>query len=114
MRASRGDSLLHPVVLVAVVVLVLNDHWWKGVGPALVTGRLSDVAGLLFFPLLLQDGFPTTGPRPVALVADPTDLFTLTALTVAWWLGQRRIRRARPVVPTGRRHDDAPASAEAS
>lgn len=51
---TRGDGMLHPVALVAVVVLVLNDHVWKGVGPGWITGKLSDVAGLVFFPLLLQ------------------------------------------------------------
>jgi hypothetical protein len=48
-------EFLHPVPLVALVLLALNDHRWKGAGvlPAAVTGKLSDFAGLLFFPLLL-------------------------------------------------------------
>lgn len=39
----------------AVAVLALNDHWLKGSGwmPGAVTGKLSDFAGLFFFPLLL-------------------------------------------------------------
>lgn len=49
-----GDGLLHVVPLGAVAVLVLNDHWWKRAYPSLLTGKLSDVAGLVFFPLLLQ------------------------------------------------------------
>jgi hypothetical protein len=49
-----GEPLLHPVALAAVALLVVNDHFWKGVGPAWLTGKLSDVAGLVFFPLLLQ------------------------------------------------------------
>lgn len=42
--------------LVALVLLALNDHLWKGAGvlPAWLTGKLSDFAGLLFFPLLLS------------------------------------------------------------
>jgi hypothetical protein len=40
------------------MVLVVNDHWLKArLGPdarlGLVTGKLSDVAGLVFFPLVL-------------------------------------------------------------
>lgn len=53
--ASRhlGDLLLHPVALAALVVLVFNDHVAKQRWPSQVTGKASDVAGLLFFPLLL-------------------------------------------------------------
>jgi hypothetical protein len=52
--ALPGDGMLHPLALGAVAVLVLNDHWGKAVAPGLLTGKLSDVAGLLFFPLFLQ------------------------------------------------------------
>jgi hypothetical protein len=53
-RALPAGELLEPLALVAVVILVLND-WvlkrWDPV-PALVSGKLSDLAGLLFAPLL--------------------------------------------------------------
>lgn len=49
-----GDGLLHPVAIVAIVVLILNDHYFKAVWPGPITGKVSDFAGLLFFPLLLQ------------------------------------------------------------
>lgn len=54
-RAARtpGDLLLEPVPLVALAVLVLNDHWLKTLAPGAVTGKLSDLAGLVVFPLLL-------------------------------------------------------------
>ena len=44
-----------PVPLAAAGVLALNDHVLKGAGvlPAWVTGKLSDFAGLFFFPVLL-------------------------------------------------------------
>lgn len=48
-----GDGLLHPLPLAAIAVLVLNDHLLKPAFPGLVTGKLSDVAGLAFFPLFL-------------------------------------------------------------
>ena len=41
--------------LACVAVLVLNDHVLKARFPGFVTGKLSDFAGLLFFPLLLVD-----------------------------------------------------------
>lgn len=42
-----SDVVLHPVVLVSLVVLVVNDHYWKGIGPGWLTGKLSDIAGLI-------------------------------------------------------------------
>jgi hypothetical protein len=44
-----------PRPLLAVAMLALNDHVLKGAGvlPGWLTGKLSDVAGLYFFPLLL-------------------------------------------------------------
>lgn len=48
-------SFTRPLPLGAVIVLLVNDHWLKGAGflPAWLTGKLSDVAGLFFFPVLL-------------------------------------------------------------
>jgi hypothetical protein len=45
--------MLHPVVIGAVLALVANDQFLKSVAPSVVTGKLSDVAGLLFFPALI-------------------------------------------------------------
>ena len=52
-RAVPADALLHPVAALAVVTLVLNDHVGKAMWPGTVTGKLSDIAGLVFFPLVL-------------------------------------------------------------
>jgi len=46
-------GLLHPAALLAIVVVALNDHWAKYEFPGAVTGKLSDFAGLMWFPLLL-------------------------------------------------------------
>ncbi len=48
-----GELLLHPVAFGSVVVLLINDHWGKTHCPGVITGKLSDFAGLVFFPLLL-------------------------------------------------------------
>jgi hypothetical protein len=50
---TPGDVLLHPLLIVALAVLLLNDHYLKGALPGLITGKLSDFAGLAFFPGLL-------------------------------------------------------------
>ena len=49
-----AEGLLHPLVLASVGVLVMNDHWAKALWPGFLTGKLSDFAGLMFFPFLLQ------------------------------------------------------------
>jgi hypothetical protein len=54
---TPGDALLHPLVLVALAVLLLNDHYLKSVAPGLVTGKLSDFGGLALFPILLLGGW---------------------------------------------------------
>ncbi|HVE82664.1 MAG TPA: hypothetical protein VND93_07440 [Myxococcales bacterium] len=53
--SAWAGPLCHPVPLAAVLALVVNDHLLKGSGlvPGSVTGKLSDVAGLFFFPVLL-------------------------------------------------------------
>lgn len=47
--------LVHPLWLGALALLVLNDHLFKGSGllPGGLTGKLSDVAGLVMAPALL-------------------------------------------------------------
>lgn len=46
-------ALLHPITLGAIALLVINDHVLKRVAPGILTGKLSDVAGMIFFPLFL-------------------------------------------------------------
>jgi len=48
-------ALYHPLWLVSLGLLVLNDHFLKGSGilPAVLTGKLSDFAGLVVAPALL-------------------------------------------------------------
>ena len=55
--ATPGDGLLHPVALVALAVLILNDRFLKTAWPGAATGKLSDVAGLIVAPLALQGGW---------------------------------------------------------
>jgi hypothetical protein len=48
-------EFLHPLPLFALAALAINDHLLKGAHllPKWVTGKISDFAGLFFFPLLL-------------------------------------------------------------
>jgi len=46
-------ALSHPVSIVALLVLLLNDYWWRQVAPSWFTGKIGDVAWLIFAPFLL-------------------------------------------------------------
>lgn len=50
-----AHAFTHPVFVAAALLLVLNDHVLKGaeILPGAITGKLSDVAGLLVAPALL-------------------------------------------------------------
>lgn len=52
-RRSPGDLLLHPIAVVALIVVILNDRVLKVNYPSEVSGKLSDFAGLVYFPLFL-------------------------------------------------------------
>ncbi len=43
----------HPATLVSIGVLLLNDHVLKAAIPSWLTGKLSDFAGLFFFPFIV-------------------------------------------------------------
>jgi hypothetical protein len=58
---TPGDGLLHPLALVALAVLILNDRFLKTAWPGELTGKLSDVAGLIVAPLALQAGWEVLG-----------------------------------------------------
>ena len=66
-------TLASPGFVLALVVLVLNDHVLKQAYPGWVTGKLSDVAGLVVAPLLLA--------VPLTLLRVPRALLVSMALT---------------------------------
>jgi hypothetical protein len=145
---------MHPVTLAAVALLVVNDwvikpHWHgSGLARTLVAGKLSDLAGLTFAPVVLTAAIglvlalaarlgaridpsltrrrllaciAATGAgfiavkvspaaadavvsalshlgRPASIYLDRTDLLTLPALAIAYWIGRDELRR----VPLGK------------
>ncbi len=76
---------MHPVALAALGLVILNDRVLKVHHPSAVTGKLSDFAGLVYFPLfvvaaaegirwLLRRRPWELGPRSVASVAVATGI----------------------------------------
>ena len=53
MNSRPRDFVLSPEFLAGVFVLAVNDRILKAAFPGLITGKLSDAAGLLFLPLLI-------------------------------------------------------------
>ncbi|MEU5913069.1 hypothetical protein [Micromonospora sp. NPDC047527] len=71
--------LCHPATLLALVVLVVNDHVWKAAFPGLVTGKLSDVAGLVLAPPLVAVLLTLVVPRMPARIAAVAGLVAVGA-----------------------------------
>jgi hypothetical protein len=118
--------LLHPLPLAAAAALLINDHLLKAAEwpHPLVTGKLSDVAGLFVFPILLTAitrrwpalwclatgiGFALVKLSPAFNHAvevmwgrnsmDPSDLLALPVLVGSW----RFLRRDGETAPAVRR-----------
>lgn len=56
--------MLHPIALIALVLLVVNDHVLKVHASGVLSGKLSDVAILVVGPLLLQALYELLFDRP--------------------------------------------------
>ena len=75
MKPAKPSLLLHPVFLLSLLLLVLNDAFWKPAFGNFLTGKLSDVTGLLVFAVTFITIFPNH--RKSVLV--------LTAIGFTWW-----------------------------
>ena len=53
LRRRGFGALTHPVAVGALIVLVVNDHVLKEAFGSAITGKLSDIAGAIFVPLLV-------------------------------------------------------------
>ena len=61
--AHELRALAHPLAVGSLVLLALNDHVLKQAWPGWVTGKLSDLAGLVVAPLVLAVALAVTGVR---------------------------------------------------
>ena len=58
MKTRKLQLLLHPLFIVALACLLLNDFFWKYEYPNWLTGKLSDFTGLLVLSVFLSAFFP--------------------------------------------------------
>lgn len=81
--------LAHPVSFLSIGLLILNDHVLKIVVPSWLTGKLSDFAGLFFFPFLLAIifgiAFRRASPKTIgALAIGITAIWFALIKTTTW------------------------------
>jgi hypothetical protein len=76
--------LVHPVTLAATALLILNDHLLKAADPGLLTGKLSDIAGLVMAPPTVAVPLAVLLPRvrPVRVAAAAVALIGLGFVAV--------------------------------
>lgn len=73
---KNSDYLLNRVFLLALFLLLFNDFYLKAAFPSFLSGKLSDLSGLIVFTLFLTFLF---GSRFKGIV------FITTALLFCWW-----------------------------
>jgi hypothetical protein len=83
---APGGALLHPVTLTALATLALNDHVLKRLCPGVVTGKLSDFAGVVLLPVflhaLVELAAARVWRRPLSAVAGDRWLFGCVAASL--------------------------------
>lgn len=73
---DKSLSLLNWVFVSALFILLFNDFYLKSAFPSLVSGKLSDVSGLVVFALFFTFLLGNRWKRAV---------FVITALVFCWW-----------------------------
>ena len=138
-------SLTHPLSLLAIGLLLFNDHWLRHYHPSWLTGKLGDFTWLVFAPFIAGLVFAWLVPRRIkhhtqwvaglsfafigiwfataktiplvhqwttdalawlvgwrgTLRLDATDLLTLPALLIGWWIWTRVDDRPISLKPLG-------------
>jgi hypothetical protein len=133
------NGLSHPLTVGAVILLLINDHYWRHAAPSWWTGKIGDFTWLMFAPFICAVGLAIVVPkrwenreRIIGIVSfgfigvwfataktipfahqvttdavewiigwegtlrrDVTDLLTLSALGVGWWIWLQSGRQRR-------------------
>ena len=78
LRGGAAAALTHPLALVALGLLLLNDHVLKASMPGRLSGKLSDFCGVLLLPLWLTAGGEWVAAR-LGVISTVTPRRLLTA-----------------------------------
>jgi hypothetical protein len=90
---AHRRAVIHPISLVAIALLVLNDHVFKSAFHNALTGKLSDIAGMVFFPALLTSAFlalrpASTRPERVLLLSAIATAVVFTLVKTTVWANE--------------------------
>jgi hypothetical protein len=88
-RVRPLKRLVHPLPIAAAIVLAVNDFVLKGLAPGVLTGKLSDLAGLFLAPLLVAALLETRIPirRSMPWIGFACAIVFSAAKTLPTWLG---------------------------
>lgn len=76
MKTTTASLLFHPAFWSSLFLLLANDMYGKYAFPGWLTGKLSDVAGMVVLPVFCRVIFPFLTKRAV---------FVLCTVFFAWW-----------------------------
>lgn len=93
-RATPAGLFTHPVVVGSLGLLIGNDHVLKAAFHNTFTGKLSDIAGLVFFPVLLVSIVEVVAWMTGRLTPSRTRMLLITGLLTA--LGFAGIQTMEP------------------
>lgn len=80
---TPASLLTHPVVIISVAAVVINDHWAKAAWSNHLTGKVSDAAGSLVLAALLAVGFVVIRRRWPGSRSTPATITTAVAAVAA-------------------------------
>lgn len=72
----KSQHIINPVFLISLIGLILNDHYLKEAYHNWITGKLSDVFGIVVFVMFLSVFFTDKQRKWI---------FVLSALLFVWW-----------------------------
>jgi hypothetical protein len=67
MKSAKASLLLHPLFIISLFLLLLNDLFWKFEYHNWLTGKLSDFAGMILLPVFLMTVFPKLSRNVILL-----------------------------------------------
>lgn len=59
-KMTRKNPIFHPLFIVSLLTLLFNDFYFKPAFSNALTGKLSDFAGLIVFPIFIASIFPSS------------------------------------------------------
>ena len=78
---KRDTSIFQtPIFILSLTLLLLNDFWWKQIFHNSLTGKISDFAGLVVFPLFFTAFLPQFKKTIFSLLFYQLPFYTLTSI----------------------------------